>query len=261
MFVSESFLVGSAADNKAIIIEKTPEQLDVYDPQKKYIVCANHFQSNGLAKSAANLEQIRESASDYRYKRVMELLDTNGTNTVQKTVALLRDRRGLHNSDIGMGNEKAVNQLIAHHSVVFEPKKLLVWVSSSPWQLGQYVAYDLHKVFALQGMKENREIGEVSLNIPADSFLLSNDYKNFSLFRSYKQRIADGGSINTDSLVMSNPEYYHTYVIAGDYRWKQKKFEQALSYYEQALTKIIATKKEEDHIKAQIADCIKKISP
>jgi tetratricopeptide (TPR) repeat protein len=134
-------------------------------------------------------------------------------------------------------------------------------VSSSPWQLGQYVAYDLHKVFALQGMKVNREIGEVSLNIPADSFLLSNDYKNFSLFRSYKQRIADGGSINTDSLVMSNPEYYHAYVIAGDYCWKQKKFEQALSYYEQALTKIIATKKEADHIKSQIADCIKKISP
>ena len=51
MFVSESFLVGSAADNKAIIIEKTPEQLDVYDPQKKYIVCANHFQSNGLANN------------------------------------------------------------------------------------------------------------------------------------------------------------------------------------------------------------------
>jgi len=261
MFVSESFLVGSAADNKAIIIEKTPEQLDVYDPQKKYIVCANHFQSNGLAKSMANLEQVKESASAYRYKRVMELLDTNGTNTVQKTVALLRDRRGLHNSDIGMGNEKAVNQLIAHHSIVFEPKKLLVWVSSSPWQLGQYVAYDLHKVFALRGMKENKEICEASLHIPADSFLLSSDYKNFTLFRSYKQRIADGGSINTDSLVMSNPEYYHTYVIAGDYLYKQKKYEAALSYYETALTKIIATKKEADHIKAQIADCIKKISP
>ncbi|MEO5591687.1 MAG: C45 family peptidase [Chitinophagaceae bacterium] len=260
MFVSESFLVGSAADNKAIIIEKTPEQLDVYDPQKKYIVCANHFQSNELAKSAANLEQVKESASEYRYKRVMELLDTSGTNTVKKTVALLRNRRGLHDSDIGMGNERAINQLIAHHSIVFEPKKLLVWVSTSPWQLGQYVAYDLHKIFALHGLKENKEICETDLNIPADSFLLSNEYKNFSLFRSYKQRIADGGSINPDSLIISNPEYYHTYVIAGDYLYKQKKFDQALSYYETALTKIIATKKEEDHIKAQIAKCIKKTS-
>src|SRR5207244_7194957 len=31
MFVSESFLVASASDNKAVIIEKTPEELDVYD--------------------------------------------------------------------------------------------------------------------------------------------------------------------------------------------------------------------------------------
>jgi len=258
MFVSESFLVGSAEDNKAIIIEKTPEQSDVYDPQKKYIVCANHFQGRDLVNSKANMEQLHESASDYRYKRVMELLDTAGTNTVQKTVALLRDQRGLHNSDIGMGNEKAINQLIAHHSVVFEPKKLLVWVFSSFWQLGSYIAYDLHKVFALRGMKENKEICEASLNIPADSFMLSTGYKNFILFRSYKQRIADGGSINIDSLVMSNPAYYHTYVIAGDYLYKQKKFAAALPYYKTALTKIIATKKEEDHIKAQIASCIKK---
>jgi len=259
MFVSESFLVGSAAENKAIIIEKTPEQLDVYDPHKKYIVCANHFQGSDLVNSKANIEQINESASDYRYKRVMQLIDTNGTNTVQKTVDLLRNRLGLNNTNIGLGNEKAVNQLIAHHSVVFEPKKLLVWVSSSPWQLGQYVAYDLHKVFALQGMKENKEICESSLNIPADSFLLSSAYKNFTLFRSYKQRIADGGSINTDSLVMSNPEYYHAYVMAGDYLYKQKKYTAALPYYKTALTKTIATKKEEEHIKTRIAACIKKM--
>lgn len=261
MFVSESFLVGSAADNKAIIIEKTPEQLDVYDPQKKYIVCANHFQGKDLANSKSNREQVNESASDYRYKRVLELLDTAGTNTVQKTIDLLRDRRGLRNSDIGLGNEKAINQLIAHHSIVFEPKKLLVWVSTSPWQLGPYVAYDLHKIFALQGMKENKEIFDTPLNIPADSFMRTDDYKNFILFRSYKQRIADGGSISVDSLVMSNPAYYHTYVIAGDYLYKQKRFADALPYYKTALAKIIATKKEEDHIKAQIAACIKKTGP
>jgi len=258
MFVSESFLVGSAADNKAIVIEKTPEQLDVYDPKKKYIVCANHFQGTDLAGTKANIEQINESASDYRYKRVMELIDTNGTNTVQKTVALLRDTRGQHNSNIGLGNEKAINQLIAHHSIVFEPKKLLVWVSSSPWQLGSFVAYDLHKVFALRGMKENQEICEPTLTIPADSFMQTREYKDFLLFRSYKQRIADGGSINLDSLVASNPEYYHTYVIAGDYLFKQKQYAQALPYYKTALTKVIATRQEENHIRKQIVLCEKK---
>jgi predicted choloylglycine hydrolase len=256
MFVSESFLVGSAADNKAVTIEKTPDELDVYDPHKDFIVCTNHFQSNGLGKSKRNLEQINESASAYRYERLMELLNTNGRNTVQKTINILRDQKGLNNADIGMGNEKAINQLIAHHSVVFEPQKLLVWVSTSPWQLGQYVAYDLKKVFALRGMKQDMEISDSNLTIAADSFLWTPTYKKFEAFREFKEQIADGQEINADSLVTTNPEFYNAYVLAGDYLYKQKQFKKALYFYQQALTKEIATKKEKDHI----LDRIKKLN-
>jgi isopenicillin-N N-acyltransferase-like protein len=90
---------------------------------------------------------------------------------VQKTVDILRDRQGLHDEDIGMGNEKALNQLIAHHSVVFEPQKLLVWVSTSPWQLGQFVAYDLKKIFAMKGMQTDHEVIDSALTIKQDTFL------------------------------------------------------------------------------------------
>lgn len=252
MFVSESFLVASAADNKAVIIEKTPDDLDVYDPHKNFIVCTNHFQSKGLSVSKKNIEQMKESASPYRYERLMELLNANGKNTVQKTINILRDRKGLHNADIGDGNEKAINQLLAHHSVVFEPQKRIVWVSTSPWQLGQYIAYDLKKIFGLRGLKQDIEISDSSLTIAPDSFLLTAEYRNFENFRRFKQRIADGDKINADSLVASNPEFYHAYVLAGDYLYKQKDYKRALHFYRSALTKVIATKKEEDHIKSQI---------
>jgi len=36
----------------------------------------------------------------------MELLDSTKQNTVQRTIDILRDQRGLHNTDIGMGNER-----------------------------------------------------------------------------------------------------------------------------------------------------------
>jgi hypothetical protein len=182
----------------------------------------------------------------------MELLDTTGKNTVPKTIDILRDRKGLHNADIGMGNEKAINQLIAHHSVVFEPKKLLVWVSTAPWQLGEYVAYDLHKVFALQGMQQDREISEPALRIASDSFLLTPDYRSFQTFRELKQRLADGGQVDPDSLVASNPEFYDAYVLAADYLYKRGEMQKALHFYRLGLTKEIATKKEEDHIKERI---------
>lgn len=261
MFVSESFLVASANDNKAVIIEKTPGELDVYDPHKDFIVCTNHFQSNGLGKTKMNIEQENESASLYRYNRLKDLLDANGKNTVQKTVNILRDQKGINGVNIGMGNEKAINQLIAHHSVVFEPKKLIVWVSTSPWQLGEYVAYDLNKIFAFQGMKENKEIADSSLTVAADSFLFTPAYKNFITFRNIKQRILDGGKVNTDSLVNSNPEFYNAYLLAGDYLYKQKEYKKALQNYKMALTKVIATKKEEDHITVQIKKINKKLIP
>ncbi|HTI08550.1 MAG TPA: C45 family peptidase [Puia sp.] len=258
MFVSESFLVASAADKKAVIIEKTPTALDIYDPRQDFILCTNHFQGESLAQSKNNREQMAESASPYRYQRLMELLNANGKNTVRKTIDILRDRKGLHNADIGTGNEKAINQMIAHHSIVFEPQKLLVWVSTAPWQLGEYVAYDLHKVFALQGMQQDQEISEPALTIPADSFLLTPAYREFETFRKFKQRIAEGGEVDADSLVASNPEFYDAYVLAGDYSYKRGQLQKALHFYQLALTKEIATKKEEDHIKDRIKKLTKK---
>ena len=259
MFVSESFLVASAADNKAVIIEKTPDTLDVYDPKSDHILCANHFQSKALVGSEPNIEQMKESASAYRYKRLQELLQEKEKNTVQNTVSILRDRKGLHDANIGMGNEKALNQLIAHHSIIFEPEKLLVWVSTSPWQLGEFVAYDLNKVFAMHTPQDNREIYDSALTIAADTFLLSREYKNFEKYREYKHRIAEGEEINTDSLVASNPQFYHAYVLAGDYCFKHEQFIGAIKYYEQALTKEVATKQEEAYIRQQITDIEKKL--
>jgi hypothetical protein len=258
MFVSESFLVGSAEDHKAVIIEKTPDSLDVYDPQQDHIICANHFQSNGLGKSKPNEVQLAESASPYRYERLQELIKENGKNSVQKTINILRDRKGLHGADIGNGNEKALNQLIAHHSIVFEPQKLLVWVSTQPWQLGEYVCYDLKKIFALHGLPEDHEVYDSALTIAADTFLTSSAFHEFEKYRQIKQAFADGQDINVDSLVASNAEFYHTYVIAGDYLFKKKEYKQAIGYYETALTKVIATKPEEQHIREQIKKCKEK---
>ena len=137
----------------------------------------------------------------------------------------------------------------------------MVWVSTSPWQLGEYVCYDLKKIFALHGLTENREVADTALNIAPDSFLLTNNFHNFEIFRNIKQRILDGGKVNTDSLVASNPEFYNTYVLAGDYLYKQKQYAAALKNYQTALTKVIATKNEEEHINAQIKKINKKLSP
>jgi isopenicillin-N N-acyltransferase-like protein len=260
MFVSESFLIGSSNDRKAEIIEKTPDSMDVYNPDTNFIACANHFQGAGLLHSKGNIEQLNTSASPYRYKHLMDLLNNDQKNTVQKTIDILRDSKGLNGADIGMGNEKALNQYMSHHAIVFEPQKLRVWVSTAPWQLGEFVCYDLKKVFALRGMKKDREIIENNLTIAADPFLKTRAYQNLVAYRNILERISEGKKIDTDSLITTNANYYNAYVAAGDYMFKQQQFGKARSYYQKALTKVIATKPEEDSIKQKIINCNKKLS-
>ena len=259
MFVSESFLVGSAEDGKAVIIEKTPDSMSVYDPNKNYIICANHFQSSGLKNLKSNQIQIKESASEYRYQRLQQLLDSTKRNTIQRTVDILRDRRGMNNEDIGIGNEKAIDQLIAHHSIVFEPKKGLVWVSTSPWQLGKFVCYDLNKVFSMTGMKTDQEVCDSNLDVPADPFLLTPEYQGFLRFHKYKEEILGGYPVNPDSVVNSNPDFYQSYELAGNELFKRKDYRRAAVYYREALTKVIATQGEENYIRSQLKRAEEKI--
>jgi hypothetical protein len=258
-FVAETFMITSANDNRTVIIEKTPDTVAVAYSKKNYIICTNHNQSKELANTEINKEQMATSASVYRYNRIEALLSKVDKNTPRTTADILRNQLGLNDRFIGMGNEKAINQLICHHSVIFDVKKRIVWVSTSPFQLGQFIAYDLNKVFAMKGLTQNHEINDSTLTIAADTFVSSQAYKNFVQFRQQKQNALDGKEVDINILVNSNPELYDAYVIAGKYLMKKEAYSEAVKYFEKALTKVIATKTEEKSIKDHIAECKEKL--
>ncbi len=138
MFVSESFLIGSAEDGKAVIIEKTPDSIGLYDPGKNEIICANHFQSTELTDTKSNKIQMRQSASDYRYHRVQELLDGD------KNKYGCPNRENLKRSS---GTWKMLTLVWATRNpsisslriipLFLNRRKSVVWVSTEPWQLGR----------------------------------------------------------------------------------------------------------------------------
>jgi len=255
MFVSESFLVGSAADHKAVLIEKTPTHLAVYDPDDDHILCTNHYQSKDFETQELNKEQKAGSASVYRYRRLQELLERAYPLTPEKTAAILRDRGGLHDADIGTGNEKAVNQLIAHHSVIFMPDSLKMWVSTAPWQLGTYVCYDMKKIFALHGLQKDSAIADNGRNIAPDSFLASTGFSEIMRFRSNKMALLQKKPVDTAATVLSNPNFYDAYRIAGDYCKSNGWWAPARNYYATALRKEIATTAERDAIRKKMKEC------
>lgn len=252
-FVSESFLIGSARDKKAAIIEKSRDETTVVYPENDWIIDTNHFQSESLGGTDLNKEHMKTSASVYRYNRVKELLEAEKLS-VQRTAAILRDQNGINGKHIGLGNEKSINQLVAHHSIIFQPEKRLVWISTAPWQLGKYVAYDLNKIFALKKV-DNREIYDSALTITDDRFLVSEKLNAYKKYAPYRFPFGPRGEINSDSIVKWNPELYHVYMLAGDHEYDQKQYARAAQFYETGLTKEIATEQERAHMAERLKAC------
>ncbi len=253
MFVAESFLIGSSKDRRAAIIEKTPDAIDIYESGEDYIIGTNHFQSKTLGSTPLNKEHMQKSASVYRYQRVDELLSRK-KNTIQNTAAILRNQLGLGDSFVGRGNEKSINQLIAHHGIIFQPEKRLVWISTAPFQLGKFVCYDLNKVFA-DSMKVNHELEEANLAIAPDSFLLTREFNNAMKFNAFRFPFQSRKNLIPDSMVSWNPGSYLSYMLAGDYCYENKQFDKAQSFYAEGLKKEVATEQERQHMSKRMEDC------
>lgn len=256
MFVAESFLIGSAKDGRAAIIEKTPDATDLYETTGNRIISTNHFQGDKLGNTELNRTHMETSASPYRYRRVEELLNRNGVNSVGKTASILRNQKGLGDADIGLGNEKLINQLVAHHGIIFQPEKGLVWISTAPWQLGKFVCYDINRIFGLSP-DSNEEIREEARTIAADSFLLTKEYTDYLKFSRYRFRFYPKDGLNPDSVVKWNPNSYHAYMLAGDYHFENGNFEAAREMYDQGLKLEVATVQERQHMEERIQECNK----
>lgn len=255
MFVAESFLIGSARDGKAVVIEKTPEAIDLYESSGSSIICTNHFQGRVTGSSVLNKEHMKTSASPYRYQRVAELLAEGGKNTVEKTASVLRDQRGLKGAEIGLGNEKLINQLVAHHGIIFQPEKGLVWVSTAPWQLGKFVCYDLNRIFRLE-MKTNVEVYESEKTIPADSFTSTPEYRSYLKFSKFRfPFFPSRDGFHPDSVVSWNPKSYHSWMLAGDYYMEAKDYTKAAAVYRRGLQLEVATEQERQHLRDALREC------
>ena len=250
VFVSESIFVGSAKDKKAAIIEVSPQKFGVYEVQNSnQLICANHFQSAAYQNDKKNQRHILESHSQYRYERMEELLQESSKVDQKAVVDILRDREGLGDKKIGYGNEKALNQLLAHHGIVFKPEDLMVWVSSNPYQMGEFVAYDLKKIFRGGNSPEPTEIIATSdANIGADPFLKTEAYKDYERYRILRNDIET--AINDKShiepskleqLIALNPNFWEGYYLAGIYNYQKGDEAVAHTYFLAAEQKEITT--------------------
>ncbi len=251
VFVSETLMINSKKDNRAVLIEKSPKKMGVYEVDGDKLVCANHYQSETYVNDEQNIENIKHSDSRFRHERVEELLaDASGFTPVD-AARVLRDQNGSESAELGVGNPRAINQLIGHHSVVIQPHDLKFYVSTHDFQLGEFIAYDVEQAF-----RDKKP--EIVDTIAEDPFINSKTYADFKHYWKTRMAInefAEFGEPLTLSeseievYIQSNPELYITYEMLGRYFAAKKQYKKAVEYFDICLSKNLASDEVRDELK------------
>lgn len=264
VFVSEAIMIGSAQDQKAVIIEVSPNNFGVYEvDNSSQLICSNHFQSDTYTGDRRNQKAQEESHTTYRFALMEELMDSHDKLDPEKAAQILRTTVGLDGEHIGWGNEKSINQLLAHHGVIFKPSEKKVWVSANPYQLGAFVAYDLDSAF--ENFINGKGSSGVSLDkeiIPASEFIASPAYKNFQAYRELTTEILSKKyQIGEDKILQMlalNPNLWKAWAIAGEYYYIQKDYKKALIYFKQAQKREVSSLPEARQIEKMIKKSYRK---
>ncbi len=180
VFVSTIWLVGSRADGKFVVVEKTPDTMNVREAAGDTIICPNHFETPGLKDDPRNTNYMAEATSVSREARLKELLQSSlGTLNPTQAVAILRDRDLPGGIFAGDGHRATLNAFIATHATVMDLSAGIFWAASPPNQLGKFVAFDLQDF--------SHELP--ALTITADATLASGEYERA---REAHQCLVDG---------------------------------------------------------------------
>ncbi|MBZ9729636.1 C45 family peptidase [Salegentibacter sp. JZCK2] len=260
VFVSESIMVGSANERKAILIEVAPGNFGVYEVENSNeLVCSNHFQSEAYVEDNRNLKAIKESHTQYRFDKMRELLSENEKLTPTKAAGILRDKAGLKGSNLGLGNEMAINQLLAHHGIIFKPEERKVWVSANPYQLGAFASYDLEQAF--KDFEDGNVSGSVMTDetIAEDPFVNTETYKDYEKYRTLSREITEAifaerkiSEEKIKELKYLNPHFWEVYKIAGDYYFQQKEYKKAVINYKQGKRREVTTLPDKEYLEKMI---------
>ena len=166
-------IVADAAGHAATV-ERVPGEPPWVRRLGERVAVTNHLEGPH-AQDPRNLRVRATTSSVARLARATELLAAAPPLTAERTVGLLRDRRGAGGSPLPLGDRRAIDALIATHGVVMSTTRRVLWVSESPHLLGRFVAFDLGRLLDPDYVPEadSRPLEAV----PADPMLASGEWE------------------------------------------------------------------------------------
>jgi hypothetical protein len=161
-------------NGQAATLERVPGAPLHFYRHETTAVTTNHFQGPAAddPKNAGVRERTSTLARQQRGRQLLARLTRKAT--VADAVALLRDRRGVNDAPLKLGDRRAIDALIATHGVVMDTTERTLWVSESPHLLGRFVAFELPRLLAtgFDPQKDDQPLR----TIPEDALLTSGEY-------------------------------------------------------------------------------------
>jgi len=184
VLVSDLYLLADRSGDLAVV-EKTPKRTGVRRGATA-LSAANSAVTPEIAALVGPPPSSGSSAA--RGARVAELVArASGRIDARRAVAILRDRKGAGETDLGPGNRSAIDAFIATHSVVFDLTLGRAWVAAAPHTLGRYVAFDLD-LLATAPPEDHRFAQLERLDLPPDPDLASGAYARYRRAREANLR-------------------------------------------------------------------------
>ena len=235
VMIPELLLIADGKSSRAVVVELAPHKLAVRRSSTDLLGLSNHFLSPKFKSDASNDWLRRYTSSDARYKRLMQLLARfSGRIDVKTAAMILRNRTGVDDEPLSLGNRNALDALIATHAVVVDLSNMVLWVSQGPHLLGRFVAVDLKPIFGLP----SSELGSPQ-HLDADPLVGTAELDRFRQARAQIKHarwlLAAGDPVaaldfasRAAALTPRSPE---PQMLLGDLLWQQGQQQQARKHY------------------------------
>jgi tetratricopeptide (TPR) repeat protein len=192
--VSHILLLADGKTGESMIVERAPDRPLGVVRHPSSTVLANHFRTSPLRDDPKDARIRDITSTEARHARMEELVARHhGRIDAEVATTILRDRSGIGDAALPLGNRNALDALVATHSVVADLTARVLWVSEGPHTLGRYRAIDLGARIA-QG--EAAAAREAAADLPEDALLSDGTYERYRrgerVRRAAQAHAADG---------------------------------------------------------------------
>jgi hypothetical protein len=178
--VSHMLLVADGDSREMAVIERTPERFEVLRG-RDLLPLTTHY-ATILLRDPRDAAVRRSTSTLARRARLDELLAASrGRLDVATAIAILRDRAARGGEPLPLGDRRALDALIATHSVVADATDRVLWVAEYPHALGRYVRFDLREL--LSPTHEPPARAPDAETLPADALLASDRWREIDAGR------------------------------------------------------------------------------